>query len=296
MDANALGRLRAGSSNARRGRILFMDVGITNPVCLAPDGIGVVDFVDELHRAQGVLRCAAGHRPVVENAVGERDNFRPSGSRPPFARGPQDRKGPGDGPPREQKFGRPSGSKPPFARGRQDRGERESSRASGPRPTEARSPQDRKGRPPVGKSPKLERDPQKTLERVLSKAGLGSRTDARSWIGAGRVKVNGKLIQTPDHWVDVARDKVTLDGNSVSVSPAGLFAFGFTYDQTKHVVERVRQAMKLEPPAQRRRTVERLDRHEVEVLIHAAYKRSSTYGLMVKTLKSQDFVDIQNRV
>lgn len=57
-----------------------------------------------------------------------------------------------------------------------------------------------------------EKRPIKTLERVLSKAGLGSRTDARSWIGAGRVRVNGKLVQTPDHWVDLERDKVTLDG------------------------------------------------------------------------------------
>ena len=32
---------------------------------------------------------------------------------------------------------------------------------------------------------------------------IGSRTDARSWIGAGRVAVNGKVIQTPDHWVDL---------------------------------------------------------------------------------------------
>lgn len=55
----------------------------------------------------------------------------------------------------------------------------------------------------------------KTLDRVLSKAGLGSRTEARSWIGAGRVRVNGQLIQTPDHWVDLKRDKVTLDGKPV---------------------------------------------------------------------------------
>jgi pseudouridine synthase len=55
----------------------------------------------------------------------------------------------------------------------------------------------------------------KTLDRVLSKAGLGSRTEARSWIGAGRVRVNGKLIQTPDHWVNPDRDKVTLDGKPV---------------------------------------------------------------------------------
>jgi len=54
--------------------------------------------------------------------------------------------------------------------------------------------------------------PIKTLERVISKAGIGSRTEARRWIGAGRVKVNGRLIQTPDHWVDLERDAVTLDG------------------------------------------------------------------------------------
>lgn len=57
--------------------------------------------------------------------------------------------------------------------------------------------------------------PLKTLDRVISKAGLGSRTEARSWIGAGRVRVNGKLIRTPDHWVDLERDRVTLDGKPV---------------------------------------------------------------------------------
>ena len=60
--------------------------------------------------------------------------------------------------------------------------------------------------------------PLKTLERMLSKAGLGSRTQARSWIGTGRVRVNGKLIQTPDYWVDLERDRVTLDGKPVRAS------------------------------------------------------------------------------
>jgi 23S rRNA pseudouridine2605 synthase len=55
----------------------------------------------------------------------------------------------------------------------------------------------------------------KTLDRVLSKAGLGSRTDARKWIGGGRVRVNGRLIQTPDHWVDLERDEVTLDDKPI---------------------------------------------------------------------------------
>lgn len=55
----------------------------------------------------------------------------------------------------------------------------------------------------------------KTLDRVISKAGLGSRTEARKWIGTGRVRVNGRLIQTPDHWVNLERDRVTLDGKPV---------------------------------------------------------------------------------
>lgn len=55
----------------------------------------------------------------------------------------------------------------------------------------------------------------KTLDRVLSKAGIGSRTDARKWIGAGRVAVNGRIIQSPDLWVDAKRDRVTLDGRAL---------------------------------------------------------------------------------
>ena len=54
--------------------------------------------------------------------------------------------------------------------------------------------------------------PLKTLERVLSKAGVGSRTEARSWIHAGRVTVNGRATRNPDHWVDLERDRVRFDG------------------------------------------------------------------------------------
>src|SRR5437016_2878734 len=53
--------------------------------------------------------------------------------------------------------------------------------------------------------------PLKTLERVLSKAGVGSRTEARSWVHEGRVKVNGKVTRDPDRWVDMERDRVSLD-------------------------------------------------------------------------------------
>jgi integrase/recombinase XerD len=56
------------------------------------------------------------------------------------------------------------------------------------------------------------------------------------------------------------------------------------YDQTKYVVEQVRRRLDLTPPATRPRTVERLDRAEVERLIAAAYRDGSRRGLMVKTL------------
>ena len=52
----------------------------------------------------------------------------------------------------------------------------------------------------------------KTLERVLSKAGIGSRTQARSWIHAGRVTVNGRVTENPDLWIDFNRDRVLFDG------------------------------------------------------------------------------------
>jgi 23S rRNA pseudouridine2605 synthase len=58
----------------------------------------------------------------------------------------------------------------------------------------------------------------KTLDRVLSQAGLGSRTEARKWIGAGRVSVDGKKIQTPDAWVDPEHQRVTLDGKPLQAA------------------------------------------------------------------------------
>jgi len=66
--------------------------------------------------------------------------------------------------------------------------------------------------PPPGKRPL------KTLERVLSKAGAGSRSEARSWIHARRVSVNGRVVENPDAWVDLERDRVELDGKPLQRS------------------------------------------------------------------------------
>ena len=54
--------------------------------------------------------------------------------------------------------------------------------------------------------------PLKTLDRVLSKAGVVSRSEARRWIIAGRVQVNGARETDPDRWVDPERERVSVDG------------------------------------------------------------------------------------
>jgi 23S rRNA pseudouridine2605 synthase len=54
--------------------------------------------------------------------------------------------------------------------------------------------------------------PRVTLDRVLSKAGIASRTTTREWIQQGRVKVNGRVIRNPEHWILTGMDVVHLDG------------------------------------------------------------------------------------
>jgi pseudouridine synthase len=51
-----------------------------------------------------------------------------------------------------------------------------------------------------------------TLDRVLSRFGLASRTVARQAILAGRLKVNGKVVRDPDLWVRPDQATLHLDG------------------------------------------------------------------------------------
>src|SRR6185436_16297958 len=68
------------------------------------------------------------------------------------------------------------------------------------------------------KAPPPGNRPLKTLERALSKAGLGSRTEARRWISEGRVKVNGRIARDPDQWVDLERDRIAFDDRPLQKS------------------------------------------------------------------------------
>ncbi|MFO0597721.1 MAG: pseudouridine synthase [Myxococcaceae bacterium] len=56
------------------------------------------------------------------------------------------------------------------------------------------------------------------LQKFLSRAGVASRRHAETFITAGRVKVNGKVITELGTRVDAAKDLVLLDGKLVSAS------------------------------------------------------------------------------
>ncbi|HEY6292161.1 MAG TPA: pseudouridine synthase [Terriglobia bacterium] len=52
-----------------------------------------------------------------------------------------------------------------------------------------------------------------TLDRLLSRYGVASRSDARQAITGGRVRVNGGVQRDPECWVTPGKDQVQLDGN-----------------------------------------------------------------------------------
>lgn len=58
----------------------------------------------------------------------------------------------------------------------------------------------------------MERKSAVTLDRVLSRFGLASRTEARKAILAGRLKVNGRVVRDPEVWVKPERDVLHFDG------------------------------------------------------------------------------------
>ncbi len=64
-----------------------------------------------------------------------------------------------------------------------------------------------------------------TLDRVLSRFGVASRTDAREAILAGRLMVNGKVVRNPDCWVRTERDAIHLDGQRLRKTRKVYLAF-----------------------------------------------------------------------
>ncbi len=56
------------------------------------------------------------------------------------------------------------------------------------------------------------------VARVLSKAGLCSRTQAAAWVREGRVAVNGRVVRDPEAPVRAGVDRVAVDGRDLAAA------------------------------------------------------------------------------
>jgi 23S rRNA pseudouridine2605 synthase len=56
------------------------------------------------------------------------------------------------------------------------------------------------------------------VARILSKAGLCSRTEAAALVAAGRVSVDGRVVRDPEHPVRAGRDRVQVDGRDLAAA------------------------------------------------------------------------------
>ncbi|HVG02986.1 MAG TPA: S4 domain-containing protein, partial [Nitrospira sp.] len=54
-----------------------------------------------------------------------------------------------------------------------------------------------------------------TLDRLLSKLGLASRSTAQEWIRNGRVRINHRVVRLPGTWISWPDDHLLLDGQPV---------------------------------------------------------------------------------
>lgn len=64
-----------------------------------------------------------------------------------------------------------------------------------------------------------------TLDRVLSRFGLASRSAARSAVLAGRLKVNGRVVRDPDLWIRPGEDVLHLDGKRLKQARKRYYLF-----------------------------------------------------------------------
>jgi 23S rRNA pseudouridine2605 synthase len=60
--------------------------------------------------------------------------------------------------------------------------------------------------------------PRHGVARVISKLGLGSRTEAAQWVRAGRVRVNGRVVSDAEFPVRQGLDRIDLDGRETTAA------------------------------------------------------------------------------
>lgn len=74
---------------------------------------------------------------------------------------------------------------------------------------------DRPGKPDTGTSKTTTTDEPERIQKLLARAGVGSRREVESWIEAGRLQINGKPVM-PGQRASV-RDRIELDGKRLDI-------------------------------------------------------------------------------
>jgi len=64
----------------------------------------------------------------------------------------------------------------------------------------------------VSTKPRLSNAPRHGVARVISKLGMGSRTQAAQWVREGRVRVNGRVVHDAELAVRQGLDRIDIDG------------------------------------------------------------------------------------
>jgi pseudouridine synthase len=54
------------------------------------------------------------------------------------------------------------------------------------------------------------------IQKILARAGISSRREAERLIAAGRVMVNGKVVDTPGFKADLSKDYIKVDGKKIA--------------------------------------------------------------------------------
>ena len=150
---------------------------------------------------------------------GEKTSSAPEGERRPRKSFDGPRPERGDGAQRGDRPARSFGDKPAF------RGDREGrpARPFGDRPG-GKPFQDRKSAP-RREAEAAEPEAGERIAKRLARAGISSRRDAEELIAAGRVKVNGKILESPAFNV-MHNDRIELDGTEIpAIERTRLFLF-----------------------------------------------------------------------
>ncbi|MFZ1768235.1 MAG: pseudouridine synthase [Caldilinea sp.] len=139
------------------------------------------------------------------------------------------------------------------------------------------------------------------LQKVMAAAGIGSRRKCEELITAGRVQVNGKVVQTLGVKADPARDRILVDGKLLQVAPTHQYykvhkPRGVLSDAGGDVGER-RNVLDLAPhDAGRLFPVGRLDLHSEGLVLltddgelahrltHPRYEHPKVYYVLVEAM------------